>query len=75
MIRNKILKNYYICLPLLLLHLFVCSTSDNFTRHAEAGKLMFVVLCILHMSYAKLLSVLQLIIIVECVYGLFPYRI
>jgi len=71
MIRSKILKNYYVCLPLLLLHLFVCSTLDNFTRHAEVGKLM----CILRMSYAKLLSVLQLIIIVECVYSLFPYRI
>jgi len=75
MITNKILKSYYICLPLLFLHLFVCCTSDNFTRCAEAGKLMFIVLCILHMSYAKLLIVLQLIIIVKCVYSLFPYGI
>ena len=68
-------KNYYICLPVLLVHRFVSYTLDNFTRHAEAGKLMFIVLCILHMSYAKLLSVLQLIIIAECIYSLFPYRI
>lgn len=44
---------------------FVCFSSSDFGSHAEAGKLIFIVLSILHMSYAEVLSVLCL----------FPYRI